>query len=94
MELTHHTSRAIKKGEFAEFLDPDVPDWPSVSDEYNPKVLQRLCLAKLAIRPDLNDVLLPELCRLRELAKERMASLYFAGGDGWQEAEISATSWN
>ncbi|CAN1179978.1 U-box domain-containing protein 52 [Linum perenne] len=85
MGLTHHTSRAIKKGEFAEFLDPDVPDWP---------VDEALSLAKLAIRcaelrkkdrPDLNDVVLPELCRLRELAEERMASLYFAGGGCWPQ---------
>ncbi|CAN1787178.1 U-box domain-containing protein 51 [Linum perenne] len=85
MGLTHHTSRAIKKGEFAEFSDPDVPDWP---------VAEGLCLEKLVIqcaelrkkdRPDLNDLVLPELWRLRELAEERMASLYFADGGGWPQ---------
>ncbi|CAN1299296.1 Putative U-box domain-containing protein 53 [Linum perenne] len=66
-------------------MDPDVPDWP---------VEEALCLAKLAIRcaklrkkdrPDLNDVVLPELCRLRKLVEERMASLYFADGGGWPQ---------
>ncbi|CAN1171578.1 Putative U-box domain-containing protein 53 [Linum perenne] len=55
---------------------------------------EALCLAKLAIRcadlrkkdrPDLNDVVLPELCRLRKLVEERMASLYFVGGGGWPQ---------
>ncbi|CAN1126628.1 hypothetical protein LINPERPRIM_LOCUS5860 [Linum perenne] len=71
MEPTHHTPRAIKKREFAEFLSRCA----GLAEE-------AMCLAKLAIRPDLNDVVLPELCRLRELAEERMASLYLAGGGG------------
>ncbi|CAN1129444.1 hypothetical protein LINPERPRIM_LOCUS17441, partial [Linum perenne] len=36
-------------------------------------------------RLDLNNVMLPELCRLRELAEERMASLYFTGCGGWPQ---------
>ncbi|CAN0903631.1 U-box domain-containing protein 52 [Linum grandiflorum] len=85
MGLTHHVSRAIKKGEFPGVLDPDVPDWP---------VEDALRMAKLAIRcaelrkkdrPDLSEVVLPELCRLRDVAEEKMASLYFAGGGGWSQ---------
>ncbi|CAN0901683.1 U-box domain-containing protein 52 [Linum grandiflorum] len=80
MGLTHHVQRAIEKGTFADMLDQDVPDWP---------VEEAMKLAKLGIqcaelrrkdRPDLKEVLLPELSRLRGLAEEKMASLYFAGG--------------
>ncbi|CAL1368365.1 unnamed protein product [Linum trigynum] len=84
MGLTHYVQRAIEKGNFADILDPDVPDWP---------VEEALKVAKLGIqcaelrrkdRPDLKDVVLPELCKLRELADEKMAGLYFsapAAGD-------------
>ncbi|CAI0401705.1 unnamed protein product [Linum tenue] len=78
MGLTHYVQRAIEKGNFADILDPDVPDWP---------VEEALKVAKLGIqcaelrrkdRPDLKDVVLPELCKLRELADEKMAGLYFS----------------
>ncbi|CAN1262737.1 U-box domain-containing protein 34 [Linum perenne] len=80
MGLTHHVQRAIDKGNFTDMLDPDVPDWP---------IEEAMKMAKLGIqcaelrrkdRPDLKEVLMPELNRLRDIAEEKMASLYFAGG--------------
>ncbi|CAL9224839.1 unnamed protein product [Arabidopsis halleri] len=76
MGLTHHVERAIEKGTFAEMLDPAVPDWP---------VEEALVAAKLALkcaelrrkdRPDLGNVVLPELNKLRDLAEE---SIKFGG---------------
>ncbi|KAL8051819.1 hypothetical protein ABFX02_06G173200 [Erythranthe guttata] len=72
MGLTHHISRSIEKGTFAEMLDPAVPDWP---------VEEALVFAKLALqcaelrrkdRPDLGRVVLPELNRLRDFGDENM----------------------
>lgn len=82
MGLTHHVEQSIKKGTFAEMLDQAVPDWP---------VEEAMCLAKLALqcaelrrkdRPDLGQVILPELSRLREFAEERMYSYRFTGSAG------------
>ena len=75
MGLTHYVERAIEKGTFAEVLDPAVHDWP---------VEEALKFAKLALqcaelrrkdRPDLGNVVLPELNRLRTLAEENMSSI-------------------
>ena len=75
MALTHCVERAIEKGTFADVLDPAVPDWP---------VEEALNFAKLALgcaelrrrdRPDLGNVVLPELNRLRMLAEENMPSI-------------------
>lgn len=72
MGLAHHVERSIDKGTFAEMLDAAVPDWP---------VEEALSLAKLSIkcaelrrkdRPDLANVILPQLNRLRDLAEENM----------------------
>uniref|UniRef100_A0A5B7BKV4 RING-type E3 ubiquitin transferase n=1 Tax=Davidia involucrata TaxID=16924 RepID=A0A5B7BKV4_DAVIN len=71
MGLTHHVGRSIEKGTLAEMLDPGVPNWP---------VEEALCFANLALqcaelrrkdRPDLGNVVLPELNRLRALADEQ-----------------------
>lgn len=70
MGLAVHVQDAIEKGNFAEILDPTVPDWP---------VEEALSLAKLAVqccelrkreRPELDSVVFPELNRLRALALE------------------------
>lgn len=70
MGLAYYASEAFESGTLSEMLDPAVPDWP---------VEQALCLAKVALqcaelrkkdRPDLDKVVLPELCRLREFAEE------------------------
>ncbi|XP_050366518.1 U-box domain-containing protein 52 [Argentina anserina] len=72
MGLTHHVERSIEKGTFASMLDPAVQDWP---------VEETLNFAKLALqcaelrrkdRPDLGNVILPELNRLKMLAEETM----------------------
>ncbi|XP_051121306.1 U-box domain-containing protein 35-like isoform X2 [Andrographis paniculata] len=75
MGLTHHVARAIDHGNFAEMLDPAVPDWP---------VEEALSFAKMAVkctelrrkdRPDLGKVILPELNRLRDFGEEDMKFL-------------------
>ncbi|EEF44126.1 U-box domain-containing protein 35 [Ricinus communis] len=72
MGLTHHVERSLEKDTFEEMLDPAVPDWP---------VEEAKCFARLALkcselrrkdRPDLGNVVLPELNRLRSLAEENM----------------------
>ena len=72
MGLTHHVERAIENGTFEQMLDPEVHDWP---------VEEALSFAKLALkctelrrkdRPDLGNVVLPELNRLRALAEDSM----------------------
>ncbi|KAL3520671.1 hypothetical protein ACH5RR_018820 [Cinchona calisaya] len=82
MGLTHYVGRAIENGKFAEILDPNVPDWP---------VEDALILAKLGLqcaelrrkdRPDLDNVVLHELNRLRELADQSMSHLLLLGGGG------------
>ncbi|KAJ4719158.1 Protein kinase domain [Melia azedarach] len=82
MGLTHYVERSIERGTFSEMLDPSVPDWP---------LEETLSLAKLALncaelrrkdRPDLGKVVLPELCRLRELADESMGH-FFLGDHHW-----------
>lgn len=93
MGLTHHVERAIENGTFAEILDPDVPDWP---------VEEALGYAKLALqcaelrrkdRPDLGNVLLPELNRLRALAEETMPKINILGGAGpySSHSQVSST---
>ncbi|KAJ9553726.1 hypothetical protein OSB04_017771 [Centaurea solstitialis] len=75
MGLAHNVRRAINKETFAEMLDPTVTDWP---------VDEALGFAKLSIqcaelrrkdRPDLGKVVLPELCRLKDLGVESMPSI-------------------
>ncbi|KAL9661825.1 hypothetical protein QQ045_026653 [Rhodiola kirilowii] len=75
MGLSHHISRAIEKGTFAEMLDPAVPDWP---------VEETLSFAKMALkcaelrrkdRPDLGSEILPELNRMRTLGEESLQQL-------------------
>lgn len=71
MGLTHFVESAIEMGRFENVLDWTVNDWP---------VLEALSLAKLALkccelrrkdRPDLEEVILPELERLRNLGSFR-----------------------
>ncbi|KAH6836373.1 kinase with adenine nucleotide alpha hydrolases-like domain-containing protein [Perilla frutescens var. hirtella] len=78
MGLTHHVGRAIEQGTFGEMLDPSVQDWP-----YE----EALNLAKLSLkcselrrkdRPDLGNVILPELNKLRELAEDSCSVPYSA----------------
>lgn len=78
MGLTHHVDRAIKKGTFAEMLDPGVPDWP-VEEALGFAKLSLLCAElRRKDRPDLGKVVMPELERLRTLAEETMQYSVFA----------------
>ncbi|VFR03173.1 unnamed protein product [Cuscuta campestris] len=81
MGLTHLVERAIEAGTFAEMLDPAVTNWP---------VEEALSLAKLSLkcaelrrkdRPDLGQVVMPELEKLRAVADENTfpSSLYYPG---------------
>lgn len=72
MGLTSQVERAIEEGNFSEVLDPVVADWP---------LEESLVLAKLGLqcaalrrkdRPDLGNVVLPELKRLMDLAEKNM----------------------
>ncbi|GMI81080.1 hypothetical protein like AT2G24370 [Hibiscus trionum] len=80
--LTHHVENAIENGNFAEILDPAVTDWP---------VEEALIFAKLALkcselrrrdRPDLGQVVLPQLKKLRDLAESNMPFITL-GGSTW-----------
>ncbi|XP_074276410.1 U-box domain-containing protein 35-like isoform X2 [Silene latifolia] len=82
MGLAHHVERALERGTFEDMLDPSVPDWP---------VNEVLSFAKMSVkcaelrrrdRPDLGTVVLPELCRLRNLAEESLDAMMFRGGGG------------
>ncbi|KAL4281218.1 hypothetical protein GQ457_03G044780 [Hibiscus cannabinus] len=80
--LTHHVENAIENGTFAEILDPAVTDWP---------VEEALIFAKLALkcselrrrdRPDLGQVVLPQLKKLRDLAESNMHFIRLGGSAG------------
>ncbi|XP_022720880.1 U-box domain-containing protein 35-like [Durio zibethinus] len=83
MGLAHHVERAIEMGTFfTEMVDPAVTDWP---------IEETLSFAKLALqcaelrrkdRLDLGKEVLPELCRLREIAQENMNHFFLAGSVG------------
>ncbi|XVF86253.1 hypothetical protein PTKIN_Ptkin18bG0025800 [Pterospermum kingtungense] len=83
MGLAHYVEQSIEKGTFlTEMLDPAVTDWPAE---------ETLSLAKLALqcaelrrkdRPDLDKEILPELCRLRDIAEEQMNQVFFASNAG------------
>ncbi|CAK9169089.1 unnamed protein product [Ilex paraguariensis] len=88
--LTHHVERAIERGTFAEMLDPALPDWP---------IEEALSLAKVALkcaelrrkdRPDLGNVVLPELERLRAIAEENMwQSMSYSAGTSPNHSQVS-----
>ncbi|XP_021895963.1 U-box domain-containing protein 35-like isoform X2 [Carica papaya] len=92
MGLAHYVEHSIKKGTFESMLDPKVTDWP---------VDAALCLAKVALqcaelrrkdRPDLGKVVLPELCKLRELAQENMGSIIPCGSSAGPSPHNSQVS--
>ncbi|CAI0628042.1 unnamed protein product [Linum tenue] len=92
MGLTHHVQRAIDQGTFAEMLDPTVPDWP---------VEEALRFANLALqcaelrrkdRPDLGNVVLPELDRLRTLADDVSPAGGFGFGGSTGSSPLNSQS--
>lgn len=67
MGLTHHVENAIEKGTFCEMLDPFVPDWPHDEALKFAKLALQCAELRRKDRPDLGNVVLPELVRLRDL---------------------------
>ncbi|XP_056690847.1 U-box domain-containing protein 35 isoform X2 [Spinacia oleracea] len=79
MGLTHYVERAIEKGTFMDILDKSMLDCP---------VEEALQFAKLSLqcaelrrrdRPDLGTVLLPQLCRLRNIAEDSLDNMMNPG---------------
>lgn len=80
MGLAHHVERAIEKGSFAEFLDPTVSDWPVEEAIKFAKLSLQCAELRRRDRPDLGTILLPELCRLRNIAEDSLDAMMFGGG--------------
>ncbi|XP_037459830.1 U-box domain-containing protein 52-like [Triticum dicoccoides] len=77
MGLTHHIGRALERGTLGELLDPAVPDWPVEEAQCLAEMALRCCELRRKDRPDLGNVVLPELNRLRALGEDNMQ---FCGG--------------
>ncbi|XP_020522480.1 U-box domain-containing protein 35 [Amborella trichopoda] len=79
MGLAHNMERSMEKGSFGEMLDPTVKDWPMEDTMKFARLALRCAELRRKDRPDLGGVVLPELCRLRTLADEKMPQmgLYF-----------------
>ncbi|CAL9065414.1 unnamed protein product [Musa banksii] len=72
MGVTHHVSRAIERGTFAEMLDPAEPDWPVEEAQRLAELSLKCTELRRKDRPDLEKVVLPELQRLRALGEDNM----------------------
>ena len=72
MGLTHHVENAIEKGTFGEIIDPAVPDWPMEETLNFAKLALKCSELRRKDRPDLGQVVLPELSKLRDLAEEKI----------------------
>ncbi|KAI4346225.1 hypothetical protein L6164_013294 [Bauhinia variegata] len=79
MGLTHHVSRAIKRGTLGEMLDPAVKDWPIDEALHFAKLSLQCAEMKRKDRPDIGKIVLPELNRLREFAERNMPFMMFGG---------------
>ncbi|CAH2079497.1 unnamed protein product [Thlaspi arvense] len=79
MGLTHQVERAIEKGTFTNMLDPDVGDWPIEDALVAAKLALQCAELRRKDRPDLGNVVLPELNRLKNLAEESMPHINFVG---------------
>ncbi|CAA7054247.1 unnamed protein product, partial [Microthlaspi erraticum] len=79
MGLTHHVEKAIEKGTFKDILDSSVLDWPVEEALVAAKIGLQCAELRRKDRPDLGNVVLPELNRLRELAEENMPPINFGG---------------
>ncbi|XVE66139.1 hypothetical protein DITRI_Ditri08aG0056400 [Diplodiscus trichospermus] len=83
MGLAHYVEQAIERGTFfTEILDPAVPDWPPEETLSFAKLAVRCAELRRRDRPDLGKEVLPELCRLRDFAEEKMAHFFFVGSAG------------
>ncbi|KAK4793725.1 hypothetical protein SAY86_024160 [Trapa natans] len=75
MGLTHLVESAIERGTFAETLDSAVTDWPVEEALGYAKMALKCAELRRKDRPDLGNVVLPELNRLRDLAERSMGSI-------------------
>ncbi|KAI4329131.1 hypothetical protein L6164_021427 [Bauhinia variegata] len=69
MGLSHQVEKAIENGRFPPMLDPSVTDWPVEETLSCAKLALQCCEMRKRDRPDLGNVILPELNRLRELGE-------------------------
>ncbi|XP_016647171.1 PREDICTED: U-box domain-containing protein 35 [Prunus mume] len=81
MGLTHHVQRAIENGTFQEMLDPAVPDWPVEEALKFAQIALQCAEMRRKNRPDLGNVVLPELNRLRKLAEDNKKCGILGGGE-------------
>jgi len=79
MGLTHHVTRSIENGTFAEMLDPAVEDWPVEHALHFAKLSLGCAEMRRKDRPDLGKVVLPELNKLRAFAEESMSPMMMFG---------------
>lgn len=77
MGLAHNVEHCIEKGTFADILDKGVPDWPIDEALILAKIGIRCAEMKRKDRPDLGNVILPELDKLRDFADERSQPFMF-----------------
>ncbi|XWS52331.1 hypothetical protein CRYUN_Cryun11dG0058600 [Craigia yunnanensis] len=94
MGLTHHVENAIEKGTFGEILDPTVPDWPMEEALNFAKLALKCSELRRKDRPDLGQVVLPELNKLRALAEENMTFSTLGGSTvpSPKHSQVSASS--
>ncbi|XP_022997318.1 U-box domain-containing protein 34-like isoform X2 [Cucurbita maxima] len=90
--LAHAVERAIKKGKFAEMLDPEVKDWPFEDALKFAKLSMKCTEMRKRDRPDLGKVVLPELNRLRAMAEESMRIRAFNRSSASSSPYTSQTS--
>ncbi|KAM0884947.1 hypothetical protein ACQ4PT_030649 [Festuca glaucescens] len=85
MGLSHHVGRALERGSLADLLDPAVTDWPVEEAQCLAEMAIRCCELRRKDRPDLGNVVLPELNRLRALGEDNMefcGAIRGGGGGG------------
>lgn len=93
MGLTHHVARAIENGTFKDMLDPTIQDWP-LQEALHFAKLSLLCAEmRRKDRPDLKNVVLPQLNIFRDFAENNMpAPIMFARTLGFTPTSTSNTS--
>lgn len=79
MGLTHHVNMAIEEDTFDEILDPSVHNWPIEEALRFAKISLKCSELRRKDRPDLKNVVLPELNRLRVFAEKSMKPMAHMG---------------
>ncbi|KAI4379719.1 hypothetical protein MLD38_005978 [Melastoma candidum] len=73
MGLTRHVECALEKGNLADLLDPQVPDWPMEQTTRFARMAVKCSELRRKDRPDLGKMILPELDLLRAFAEQNMS---------------------